>query len=65
VWDVSSWSKDLAVDIGDSNVINHAGPAKLPLLADRTGLTCALSRASDRRWFVVRRRPGRRPWNAG
>ena len=54
----------LAVDIGDSGVINHAGAARLPQLADRTGLACALSRASDRRRFVVRPRPERRPWNA-
>jgi len=52
VWDVSSWSKDLAVDIGGFDVINHAGAAMLRLLADRTGLTCGLSRALARRGFV-------------
>jgi Transposase DDE domain group 1 len=49
---VSSWSKDLAVDIGGSDVINHAGAATLRLLADRTGLTGGLSRALARRRFV-------------
>jgi Transposase DDE domain group 1 len=52
VWDVSSWSKDLAVDIGGRDVINHAGAAVLRLLVDRTGLTERLSRALVRRGFV-------------
>jgi hypothetical protein len=52
VLDVSSWSKDLAVDVGGSDVINHAGAATLRLLADRTGLTVGLSRALARRGFV-------------
>jgi hypothetical protein len=52
VLDVSSWSKDLAVDIGGSDVINHAGAATLRLLADHTGLTDGLSRALARRGFV-------------
>ena len=50
--DVSSWSTDLAVDIGGSDVINHAGAAALRLLADRTGLTGGLSRALARWGFV-------------
>jgi Transposase DDE domain group 1 len=52
VWDVSSWSKDLAVDIGGRDLINHAGAAVLRLLVDRTGLTERLSRALVRRGFV-------------
>jgi hypothetical protein len=52
VWDVTSWSKDLAVEIGGRDVINHAGAAALRLLADRTGLTSGLSRALARRGFV-------------
>jgi DDE family transposase len=52
VWDVSSWSKDLAVEIGGRDVINHAGAAALRLLADRTGLTGGLSRALARRGFA-------------
>jgi hypothetical protein len=52
VWDVSSWSKDLAVNIAGRGVINHAGAAALRVLADRTGLTGGLSRALARRGFV-------------
>jgi hypothetical protein len=52
VLDASSWSTDLVVDVGGSDVINHAGAAALRLLADRTGLTCGLSRALARRGFV-------------
>jgi hypothetical protein len=50
VWSpVSSWSKDLAVEVAGRDVINHAGAAVLRLLADRTGLTGGLSRALARR----------------
>ena len=52
MWDVTSWSKDLAVEIGGRDVINHVGAAALRLLADRTGLTGGLSRALTRRGFV-------------
>ena len=52
MWDVTSWSKDLAVEIGGRDVINHAGAAALRLLADRTGLTGGLSRALARRGFL-------------
>ena len=52
MWDVTSWSKDLAVEIGGRDVINHAGAAALRLLADRVGLTSGLSRALVRRGFV-------------
>jgi hypothetical protein len=52
VWNVSSWSKDLAVEIAGRDVINHAGAAALRLLADRSGLTGGLSRALARRGFA-------------
>jgi hypothetical protein len=52
VGDVTSWSKDLTVEIGGRDVINHAGAAALRLLADRSGLTGGLSRALVRRGFV-------------
>jgi hypothetical protein len=48
----TGWSRDLSVDIGGRDVINHAGAAVLRLLADRTGLTGGLSRALARRGFV-------------
>ncbi len=51
-WDVSSWSKDLVVEIAGRDVINHAGAAALRLLADRSGLTGGLSRALARRGFA-------------
>lgn len=50
--DVTSWSKDLTVETGGRDVINHAGAAALRLLADRSGLTGGLSRALARRGFV-------------
>ena len=50
--DARAWSKDLAVEIGGRDVINHAGAAVLRLLADRTGLTGGLLRAFARRGFV-------------
>jgi hypothetical protein len=49
---VTGWSRDLSVDIGGRDAINHAGAAVLRLLADRTGLTSGLSRALARRGFV-------------
>jgi hypothetical protein len=51
VLDVSSWSKDLAVEIAGRDVINHVGAA-LRLLADRSGLTGRLSQALACRRFV-------------
>lgn len=49
---VTSWSKDLAVEVGGRGVVNHAGAAALRLLADRCGLTGGLSRALARRGFA-------------
>ena len=48
----SAWSKDLTVEVGGHGVVSHAGSAVLRLLADRTGLTGALSRALRRRGFT-------------
>jgi DDE family transposase len=52
VGELTAWSKDLAVEITGQDVINHVGTAALRLIADRTGLTSALSRALARRGFV-------------
>ena len=52
MWEVSSWSQDLAVEIAGQDVINHAGAAALRIIADRTGLTAGWSRALARRGFV-------------
>ena len=48
----SAWSKGLTVEVGGHGVGSHAGSAVLRLLADRTGLTEALSRAVRRRGFA-------------
>ena len=48
----SAWSRDLTVEVGGHGVVSHAGSAVLRLLADRTGLTGALSRALRRRGFT-------------
>jgi Transposase DDE domain group 1 len=52
VVDHTSWPKDLTVEIAGHDVINHAGAAALRIIADRTGLTSALSWALARRGFV-------------
>jgi hypothetical protein len=48
----TGWSRDLSVEVGGRDVINHAGAAALRLIADRTGLTDGLSAALTRRGFV-------------
>lgn len=50
--DTTGWSRDLAVDVGGRDVINHAGAAALRLIADGTGLTAGMSRALARRGFT-------------
>ena len=50
--ELSSWSKDLTVEIAGHGVINHTGAAALRIIADRTGRTAGLSRALARRGFV-------------
>jgi hypothetical protein len=49
VHDVTGWSRDLTVEVAGGGVVNHAGSAALRLIADRLGLTGALSRALTRR----------------
>lgn len=49
---VTSWSKDLTVEIAGHDVINHAGAAALRLIADQMSLTGGLSRALARPGFV-------------
>src|SRR5215210_2975257 len=50
--ELTAWSRDLSVEVGGHGVVSHAGSAALRLLADRTGLTAALSRALRRRGFT-------------
>jgi Transposase DDE domain group 1 len=44
----TAWSKDLRVTAGGTGVVSHVGAALLRMLADRTGLTGALSLALAR-----------------
>ena len=50
----TSWSAGLKVSGGGTGVVAHAGSAGLRLLADRTGLTDAMSAALARRSFAPR-----------
>ena len=47
-----AWSKGLDVEAGRHGVVSHAGSAATRLLADRAGLTLALSGALARRGFT-------------
>ena len=48
----SGWSRDLTVEVGGHGVVSHTGSAAVRMLADRTGLTGALSKALRRRRFT-------------
>ena len=50
--ELTAWSRDLTVEVGGHGVVSHTGSAALRLLADRTGLTGALSKALRRRGFT-------------
>ena len=50
--ELTGWSRDLTVEVSGHGVVSHTGSAVLRLLADRTGLTGALSRALRRRGFA-------------
>lgn len=56
---ITDWSKGLSVEVGGRGVVSHVGTALLRLLADRSGLTQALSVAVARRGFVPGRDRGR------
>ena len=50
----TTWSKDLRVTVGGTGVVSHVGAALLRMLADRVGVTQALSGALARRgWWPV------------
>jgi hypothetical protein len=49
--DSMAWSKGLDVETGGHGVVSHIGSAATRLLADRAGLTRALSGALARRGF--------------
>jgi hypothetical protein len=50
--ELTAWSRGLTVEVGGHGVVSHAGSAALRLLADRTGLTAALSKGLRRRGFT-------------
>jgi hypothetical protein len=52
---ITEWSKGLSAEVGGHGVVSHVGSVLLRLLADRVGLTGALSGALARRGFT----PGR------
>src|SRR5919202_2025608 len=50
----TAWSKDLRVTADGTGVVSHVGAALLRMLADRAGLTGALSAGLARRgWWPV------------
>jgi hypothetical protein len=50
----TAWSKGLRVTADGTGVVSHVGAALLRMLADRVGLTAALSGALTRRgWLPV------------
>jgi hypothetical protein len=51
VHELTGWSKDLTVEVAGRGVVAHTGAVTLRALADRTGLTAALSSALARRGF--------------
>jgi hypothetical protein len=52
VHELTGWSKDLTVEVAGRGVVAHTGSVALRALADRTGLTAALSAALTRRGFT-------------
>ena len=55
----TDWSRGLSVEVGGRGVVSRAGLVLLRALADRTGLTGALSQAVARRGFTPGRDRGR------
>ncbi len=55
----TSWSKGLSVTGDGTGVVAHAGGVAVRMLADRTGLTGALSVATARRGFIAGHDRGR------
>jgi Transposase DDE domain group 1 len=49
--DVTAWSKGLSVEVGGHGVVSHVGSGLLRLVADRVGLTSALSAVLTRPGF--------------
>jgi hypothetical protein len=52
VEEFTGWAKDLSVEVAGRGVVSHTGAVALRALADRSGLTAELSKATARRGFV-------------
>jgi hypothetical protein len=50
--ELAGWSQDLTAEVAGRGVVSHTGSVALRALADRTGLTAALSSALARRGFT-------------
>lgn len=50
--DLSEWSRNLTVEVAGRGIVAHTGSVALRALADRTGLTEAMSAALARRDVV-------------
>jgi hypothetical protein len=48
VHELTGWSRDLSVEVAGRGVVSHTGSVALRALADRTGLTDAMSSALPR-----------------
>src|SRR4051794_16062385 len=51
VHELTGWSRDLSVEVAGRGLVAHTGSVALRALADRTGLTAAVSSALARRGF--------------
>lgn len=52
VSEFTGWAGDLSVEVAGGGVVSHVGSVALRALADRTGLTGAVSAALARRGFA-------------
>src|SRR3954464_15461076 len=52
VHELTGWSRDVTVEVAGRGVVSHTGSVALRALADRTGLTAAMSAALTRRGFT-------------
>lgn len=48
----TGWARDLSIEVAGGGVVSHAGSVALRAVADRTGLTDAVSAALARRGFT-------------
>jgi hypothetical protein len=51
VHELTGWARDLSIEVAGRGLVSHTGSVALRALADRTGLTAAVSSALARRGF--------------